>query len=36
MVEAARQFKPDLADDNEADALFILAWAQKQFSAEAA
>lgn len=34
MVEAARKFKLDLADDNEADALWILEWARREVVTE--
>jgi Holliday junction resolvasome RuvABC endonuclease subunit len=35
MLEAARRrFKPDLEDDNEADALWILEWARREILAE--
>lgn len=36
IAEARRRFKADLADDNEADALWILDWARREILSEAA
>jgi hypothetical protein len=34
--EARRRFKPDLEDDNEADAVWILEWARREFETQQA